>query len=337
MIATVPSVWPVGAAFAQKAARIMDVILHIGAHRTGTTTFQDYMRSHRETLAARGIGFWGPYRTRRGLFSGLIPGAAAARHRDLCRRAEGRIRLHLARARADGVRSLVVSDENMIGCARANLRARTLYPAIGERMARFARAFDGHLTRVVISPRAQDLYWSSMIAYGVARGLPLPGGAALDHIARQTRGWRDVITDLACALPPQVDIQVMPFEMFTGRSDALLRLGAGLDAPADGGLRWLNRAPDLPTLRRRLHERGQDATCLPDGTGRWHPFDAAACAALREVYADDIMWLTAGADGLATLTEDRTGTRAGNTLPPGAMTQGYRTHDRQESHLAQPR
>ncbi len=51
----------------------MRLILHIGAHRTGTTSFQSYMRRHSAELSDAGIGFWGPVRTRKGLFSGIQP------------------------------------------------------------------------------------------------------------------------------------------------------------------------------------------------------------------------------------------------------------------------
>jgi len=50
----------------------MDVILHIGAHRTATTTFQAWMLQNADALAAGGIAYWGPDRTRAGLFSGLV-------------------------------------------------------------------------------------------------------------------------------------------------------------------------------------------------------------------------------------------------------------------------
>ena len=65
----------------------MDVILHIGAHRTATTTFQHYMRGQSSELARAGIGFWGPWRTRGGLFSGVMPGPVAIGGGDPARRA----------------------------------------------------------------------------------------------------------------------------------------------------------------------------------------------------------------------------------------------------------
>ena len=329
-----PAFRPVGAAVSYRARHTMDVILHVGAHRTGTKTFQDYLRRHAEPLSEAQVGYWGPGRTRRGLFSGLVPKAEVTKGRDLRRRAEGRVQLQLTAARARGLRTLVISDENMIGSIRENIRTGSLYPAIGERMARFARAFEGQLSRVIFSPRSLEYYWGSALAHGVALGHAVPEREKLQCIAQSRRGWRDVIADLACALP-EAEIQVMPFETFAGRPEVLLEKGAGVAAPTNSERGWLNRAPTLPELRRVLADRGEAGGTLPFGMGRWNPFTPEETAALRETYADDMMWLVAGADGLATLTEDEARTRAGQTLPAGAQTEGH-GDEHEERPMARP-
>lgn len=308
----------------------MDVILHLGAHRTGSTSFQDALRRNGERLGAAGIGFWGPRRTRSGLLAGALPQPGLDPVR-AARRARGRMRLQLAQTAASGVQSLLISDENMIGTVRANIRARSLYPDIGERMARYAQVFDGRVTRIVLNIRALDLWWSSAIAYGVSRGVSLPGHQALNTIAQSRRSWRDVITDLACAVP-DVDLRILPFERFAGRAGAIMTAGAGCDVTLPASDVWLNRAPDAAALRALLAERGTDATLVcgdQSQTGRWPPFTPDQSATLRAAYADDLAWLAAGADGLASLTQDPERTRAGQTLPFAPQTQGHE-HDRQK-------
>ena len=59
------------AALQQRSRSTMRVILHTGAHRCATTSFQEYMRQNAQPLARQGIGFWGPHRTRGGLFHGI--------------------------------------------------------------------------------------------------------------------------------------------------------------------------------------------------------------------------------------------------------------------------
>ena len=327
-----PAFRPMGAALLSTiGAAVMDVILHLGAHRTGTTTFQHYMRDHADDLGQQGTGFWGPWRTRKSVFPGLFPGPAAANGRKRHAHAQGRVRVLAARAADLGLRDLLVSDENMIGTPRACLRAKILYPAIGERLARVSAAFGGKISRVVLCVRSPDLWWSSVAAMTVARGHPIPKPRTFEVISNRQRGWRDVITDLSCALP-DAHIEVLPFETFAGRPDSLLEAAMGRAAPVDLNALWLNRSPDLPKLRKVLAAQGADPAQLPEGPGRWHPFTPEQTARLAENYADDLHWLTAGADGLAHLTEDKIRTRAEKTLPPDQRTRGQ-AHDSGQGHI----
>ena len=331
MNACVTTYPPFRAALAQLAKTIMDVTLHIGAHRTAATGFQDYLRRHRTDLETRGVAFWGPGSTRRGLFSGLLPSGKGTVSAARQERAAGRIRLRLDQTRRNGTSHLIISDQNMMGSLGNNMRERALYPAVGEQIARFAGAFDGRISAVMLSMRSLDLWWCSALAAGVSRGHPLPEAADIKTIATSERGWRDVIADVACALPG-VPLRVLPFEQFAGRPDALFACGAEADAPRETSRQWLSQAPALPELRRALPPGGGQ---LPFGMGRWNPFDNEQHAALRELYADDIMWLTAGADGLATLTEDDTRTRVAQTQPAGQRMEGQ-TDEHEKGRLARP-
>ncbi len=317
MIRPFPLRSPVGAAPGQRTVTKMRVILHIGAHRCATTTFQHYLRRHGECLAAAGIGFWGPRRTRGGLLHGLQPGPHAATGRDLRRRAAGRLRLACARSAAAGVKVLIVSDENMMGTVRENLRRGDLYSGIGERIARLAMALDGYLCDVAMNIRGLDGYWNSALGYSLTRGRPVPGTAALARLADQPRSWRDVIVDAACAAG-SAQLSVLPFESFAGRPEAQLAAMVP-DAPAlPPGRDWLNATPLLPELRDLADPAGRAR--LPAGGGRWRPFGAAVAAALRERYADDMMWLVGGAEGCARLIGGRDEQRAGQHRPASDMT-----------------
>jgi hypothetical protein len=346
MTGVIPASWSNGAALKQRAGRSMDVILHLDAHRTGSTTFQSYMRRSNTQLSERGLGYWGPQRTRQGLFAGLMP----APHLNICHkpptRAEGRVQIQLTRAARNGARKLMVSDENMIGSVRHNLRNRALYPAIGERMARYASAFDGQVCRIVLNIRAQDLYWSSAMAYGVARGhrmLPVEG---FENLVASRRTWRNVITDLSCALP-NTEICVLPFERYQGRPEMMLATCIDERAPINTDAEWLNRAPNVKALRQILAERGEISGLRVLGTdsgrSRWVPFNEEQCASLREAYADDMHWLISGADGLETLaqetltqdimTEDWDQTGTGNIPLFGSLSKGQE-YDKQERYVA---
>ena len=321
MMAAIPRIGPDWAALWRQAGALMDVILHIGAHRTGTTTFQDYMRRNLTELNAMGTGFWGPRRTRRGVFAGILPKPGAATGRNLQKRGIGRVKLGCARACTRGHTHLVISDENMIGSVCGNLDKDALYPAVGERMARFAPAFEDQKTRVFLTIRALDRYWVSALGFAITRGRGVPDKADLDRLVQGRRSWRDVITDVACALP-YADITVLPFENYVGQPDVQLALMTGRAGPATHARNWCNATPEPDTLRQMVAARGQTSTGLT-GTERWYPFDAAQTAQLRETYLDDLFWLRTGADGLANFTQ---GTGANRTGINPAIARNARGH-----------
>lgn len=300
----------------------MDVILHLGPHRTASTSLQHYMRANATRLERAGVGYWGPQRTRRGILTGVVAADTGELPEAQFAAAQERIMQNLAHAEARGIEYLVVSDENVIGGPRRNLREAQIYGGIGERMARYAQAFDGTITRLVLSVRAQHTYWSSIAAYAVSRGSKVPPREDLDRIVASNRSWRDVITDLACAVP-DVDIQIQPYEVFGGMPEYRLAAMTGLkNLPTAHAREWINRAPGLEELREILTERGEDPGQLPAGDGRWFPFDRDQTMALRETYADDLYWLRAGADGIARLIELNGPEKAGEQPPEGRTKRG---------------
>lgn len=302
----------------------MEIFLHLGAHRCATTSFQSYLRANRDGLEAQGLAFWGPWRTRNGLLHGIAERPESA---EQLRRATGKLHLALEGSRNHGATRLIVSDENMLGTPRRCLRTGMLYPGAGERVARLAQAF-GHVRRISLQIRAQDLWWASVISYLIPRGEGLPKDEKLAAITSGDRTWRGVITDIACACPG-ADIIVTPFERFADRPDRLLANMTGLTTPpaVKPGEFWRNRRLSTAELREILADRGEDSDRLPQGEGRFMPFDDRQRAALRESYADDLFWLEAGADGLATLITETEHARLGLPARDDPKERGHR-HDR---------
>lgn len=317
----------------------MKTVLHLGAHRTATTSFQFYLRDQRAALTAGGIGFWGPWRTRKGLFAGIFPlpefGAAAPQFK----RASGRIELNRLQAQRRGVHTLVVSDENMLGSMSQNLKTGLLYPSAGERMARYFAAFRHQIDQIVLVTRALDQYWASAAAYCTARGHVLPPDTLWAQIASSARTWRDVITDISCAMP-DAPLRVLPFERFAGQPAAMLSRAADCAAPRASVDRWMNKGPGAMALREVLQQRGDpSAAHVPETRGRWTPFDLGQRVRLQARYSDDMMWLRAGADGLAQIVETADQAQAGGYQWPGRMgfeDRGRPTDGIEKRHMARP-
>ena len=310
----------------------MDVILHIGAHRCASTSFRNYLRLNHASLTRQGMGFWGTRRTRAGLFHGILPKQFVPG--DSYRRAVGRVRMNLERSAGRGLGTLLVSDENMLGTIRENVRLGELYCGAGERLARFNEAFDGRIRHVMLNIRSHETYWASALGFGLTRGQNVPAPAAFDRLARLPRTWRDVVTDVACAIP-DATIWVAPFETFAGRPEAQLSAIAGINAPMAHARERLNATPHLPQLRDLGRALAQDWQ-LPKGDGRWQPFAPTQIADLREAYGDDLMWLAGGAEGLARLMPDPDKKKAAKSPPKTDMTRGRR-NGQQERHMARAR
>ena len=310
----------------------MDVMLHVGAHRCATGYFQAFVRHHAATLAADGMAFWGPEVTRDGLLHGALPGPAPVTGRNLARPARGRVQMRLEQVRRSGADDLLICGPRMMGRRHEILRARSLYPSVGDRMARYGAAFDGQVRDVMVILRSPDRFWGSLLASMVANGHPLPDADLLAELADTPRSWRDVLSDLACALP-EARIWVMPYETYGDRPEVQLQQLTGKRLARLRKVDRINCADPLPMLRHKLGP--EQAHQLPRGEGRWSPFSEAQSAALRERYADDLMWLHAGADGLARLVADPDKKAAGLNPSSSDLTRGT-SDDDQNRRLAGP-
>lgn len=303
----------------------LDVILHVGAHRTGTTSLQSWLMQNSDLLARAGIAVWGPDRTRAGLFAGLTKRPDAITQEDDClaRRSAARIRAELAALAEAGTRQLIVSDENMLGTMPMNIDQATLYPDARARLDRIAEAFDGAVTAVAMAMRSYDDWWASVLEAGRARGIVAPDPALLQRLADHPRGWSRIAETLAEAYPGAQRI-VWPFEALVGRHRAQLQaLTQGASLPEG-----------LYDDRRARNARLRLLPAEAAGAARAMPFTPRQRAAMRARYEQDLAWLASGPAGVI-----MTKTVAVNpgTHPGAAAEEEGRSHDEQERGLGQAR
>lgn len=303
----------------------MEICLHLGAHRTGTTSLQRYMHLNRHALADHGVAVWGPRRTRSGLLDGLMknPDRLTAYDLKLARRAIGRVKLEQKRLRNKGFGTLLLSEENLIGTMNLNLSSLRLYPQTQARLERLAGAFEGARVRIGLSIRSYDSHWASQMAFRIKVGGGLPEAADLDRIATQPRRWRHVVKDVARAFP-DADIMVWPFEGWVGQPEQMLARLLHWPIPLDA-VRFserCNASPDTQQLHDILCDAGdpEAAKHLEGLSGPFQPFPEMHREKLKDDYREDIDWLMAGAEGLATYLDPTGGTSGGFDRSKGSMT-----------------
>ncbi len=275
----------------------MQIVLHLGAHRTATTSLQGMLGDSHVALQEVGLAYWGPKRLRAGLFDGLYGGGPTLPPRQHGRAAR-RVALQLEAAAQFGAAFVFVSEENMLGTMRLITRAQRLYPDAGARVARFAEGFGGHELTLGLSIRCYDAFWASVLGWRMRRGGPLPLPALCDRLVTQPRRWRHVIADLAQTLP-EARVTVWTHEAMAGLPAELIARLTGCRLTLRGADRWCNPAAPLAEFRAYLDDIGADPALARGAGGRFMPFDPHQRAAMRAQYAQDLAWLAEGAGGLA--------------------------------------
>ncbi len=279
----------------RKVLRFLEVILHIGAHRTGTSSLQRTLHKNREKLTKNDITYWGPKTTRGGVFTGLLQvrPAESERLRRNVMRSRALIGLRLEKMSQKGRKTLLVSEENILGSMRTNLRTRTLYPGLEERLSRFSEVFGARCTRVGMAVRPYEDYWASSLAYTLRSGQNWLDRRAIEALVEQPRNWRDVVQDVTRAFP-NAEVVVWEFARLIGRPQDQFRALNGfgrLRLSPDISRR--NAAPTRNDLREILSDRNDmDALhALPVGEGKFMPFSPPEIADLRVRYRQDVNWL----------------------------------------------
>lgn len=300
--------------------------MHLGAHRTASTSFQRFLWANRVQLARAGLTCWTPKRTRDGLLAGLIrhPALITIEDEEKAARSIGRIRIEVERLSRSGQSALLISDENILGGMVNNLADMRFYPLLRERLMRFVPAFEGRKLRIGLCVRSFDDYWASVLAFHLPHGGAAPDQDLLDCLTTQPRRWRTLVRSIA-AVFPEAEIVVWPFERLAGQPRRQLEaLWHGPTGTLAEGWFWANRANNLAALNDVMALRGERPLQEGpvDADARWMPFSEDQLAVLRADYRRDIAWFKSGAEGLATFIDGRpTPAVPTNRMPDRAIDQ----------------
>lgn len=276
---------------AQRGRWFLEVVLHIGAHRTGTTSFQRALHQNQHNLIKSGVTVWDPRITRAGRFSGLL-GPQKPETGKLLKRNLGVLMFEMDRLADIGQKTLLVSEENLMGSMRANLRQTRLYPGLEDRMARLAGVYGSVCQKIGLCIRPYEDYWASAMAYAIKAGHRVLDEDGLDRLVTQPRSWRNVVSDVAKAFP-NAEVIVWEFDRFIGRPNAQYRLLAGNIGRLQPMAERFNASPDKSVLREVLSLRGDQTGIAEIGleNGRYAPFGAHHLVAFQAQYQEDLDWL----------------------------------------------
>lgn len=304
----------------------MEVVLHIGAHRTATSALQYHMANHRDALVEDGVVYWGPKITRGGLFRGAI-GSVEGVLAWQTRRFAGRCAMRADAVRKAGASHLFISDENMFGSLRGTLEDTRLYADSGRRIACYASGFRNHKVTVALCVRDYTDWWTSALAFRLMRGGPLPRAALREHLVTQPRRWRHIIEEMARVLP-DVTLTVWSYEAMGHQPDRIVReLTGAKTPPSDAPPR--NVRPTAAALRDLMDACDIDPATFHWPDGQFMPFAPHETEALRAQYAEDLAWLADGAGGFA----DYIDAPLAQTEAQTTDTEGY-PDDGEHRHLA---
>lgn len=151
-------------------------ILHIGAHRTGTSSFQKFLRDNSGVLGSKGIEILCP------------PEIRSMNILDV-------VSLRLA-SRPDAAASkMIISEENLLGTMGHNIATKALYPNATANLQKLAAIYQPDV--VMLSIRELGEYWTSSILFSLSRKeTALPTCQEMADIANAPRTWVDIVEDI---------------------------------------------------------------------------------------------------------------------------------------------
>ncbi|GFE49678.1 hypothetical protein So717_14310 [Roseobacter cerasinus] len=246
------------------------IILHIGAHRTGTTSLQRFLRNNADLLTAGGIETLCPPESRHGKIADVVPD-------------------WLAQLADTASQRFLISEENLPGTMGHNIATGSLYPNAKENLGRLASLYKPDV--VMMSVRELGEYWTSAILFSLARHeTTLPSQGHLNAICSDKRSWRDVVADVQSVFP-HARLVVREFAHLQDNPKRFLRLATGWDTWADAKLnrRAQNVRPDESAIVSALLERGDFGGLARLGdTKETQIFSRPQRQALFEIYQSDL-------------------------------------------------
>lgn len=179
-----------------------EVIVHLGAHRTGTTSVQSFLNANRKGLKSKGIDVAIPPGTRE---RSIIDSGNSSR--------------------------VLVSEENILGTMESNIWSRELYPNASSKLAK-QKTLLASASKIVLTIRNLSDWWRSAIFFCARKDISFPRFDELEQIAKSQRSWVDVVDDVRRA-NSSAELLVREFGWRTGNPKQFLKRVSGWDEFSD--------------------------------------------------------------------------------------------------------
>ena len=207
------------------------ILLHIGAHKTATTYLQTRLFRNANTLRQFQVGYVGLERFRdaqakAGGVRRAEPFWAIHRRIALARRLGALI----AEEADQGVRRLVLSDENLLGNLSDISSGTAFYPRAGQRIRAILHSLRRYEVEVVLSIRSYDTFHVSAWSHLVGRSGYSPFSSdPADKLSSDGRGWSHVVRDLSRSAP-DIPLHIWQYEKLQDQELQILQLLVGDEA-----------------------------------------------------------------------------------------------------------
>ena len=162
------------------------IILHLGAHRTASTHVQGVLAKNTAFLAKAGIN---------------APCQADV-NAALTKPLGTQMRAGFGALNSAEMETVVISDENLLGFLNSIFTHGRFYPDTARRMADLGAILPVSPAKIVVAIRPYDSFFAS--AYGrwlAPERMVLSRKTVADLVLGLTRGWHDVLADIASAFP----------------------------------------------------------------------------------------------------------------------------------------
>ena len=232
----------------------MQISLHLGAHRTGSTYIQHQLMNHAREFEANAVRVISLDRMRATItkeialpwYGYLKPGILRKR----------KISEYLKKEAKDPLRRLVISDENLLGAISGIFSNRDFYPGVSSRLRCLADALTGYEVDVFIAIRSYDWFFSSAYAHAV-KSRKLPDFESLKpRLLGFQRGWVDVAADLKI-LFPESNLSIWTHENFRNHEWMIFNKLLGYEWQSQNLANhwWANSSPSQKAIEEIMVRR----------------------------------------------------------------------------------